>query len=63
MSLKSFSRGNAGFGRSAANGTNFIGRGGNTGGGRYRAPLDDSKKGIAANHGSRRIPVDRSGPK
>ncbi|KAJ5426259.1 hypothetical protein N7465_001329 [Penicillium sp. CMV-2018d] len=31
MSLESFSRGNAGFGRSAANGTNFIGRSGNTG--------------------------------
>lgn len=31
MSLESCSRGNAGFGRSAANGTNFIGRGGNTG--------------------------------
>lgn len=45
MSLDSFSRGNAGLGRSAANGTNFIGRGGNTGGGRYRSALDDPKRG------------------
>lgn len=45
MSLESCSRGNAGFGRSAANGTNFIGRGGNTGVGRYRSALDDPKRG------------------
>ncbi|KAJ5921954.1 hypothetical protein N7516_009657 [Penicillium verrucosum] len=45
MSLESFSRGNAGFGRSAANGTNFIGRGGNTRGGRYRSGPDDPKRG------------------
>lgn len=45
MSLESFSRGNAGFGRSAANGTNFIGRGGNTGVGRYRSSLHNPKKG------------------
>ncbi|KAJ5274188.1 uncharacterized protein N7525_009994 [Penicillium rubens] len=58
MSLESFSRGNADFGRSAANGSNFIGRSGNTRDDRYRSALVDPKRGNAANLAWRRTLVD-----